>query len=181
MVAQTEALLIRGATTEEIVRELRNLGFGPIESLSALVKAAGLSFSDAEAAVIESPIWADQRDKVVTVQRIDPPEPPDAQTLTRLRATCRSEPRIAEAWVTGSRVTRSDGSFHESTDIALVLDPPFSRERGEDESRAERELLGKLDAAAPTTGRRGWVYVSKEAIAHEKRRYLKIYVRAATP
>ena len=38
-----------------------------------------------------------------TNQWIDPPEPPDAAPLERLRAVCHAEPRIAEAWVTGSR------------------------------------------------------------------------------
>jgi hypothetical protein len=97
--------------------------------------------------VIESPVWADYRDKLATNQWIDPPETPDAPALERLREACHTEPRIAEAWITSSRFTRLDGHSYVSTSMALVFDPPEGDIREETEPAREIELYAKLTAA----------------------------------
>src|SRR4051794_39052036 len=111
--------------------------------MSALIKAAGMTYDEAKTAVIESSVWADQRDTLATNQWIDPPETPDGPALERLREVCRTEPRIAEAWVTGSRFTRPDGHSGVSTSLALIFDPPEGghtrRDRGRETDRALHE------------------------------------------
>jgi hypothetical protein len=90
--SRAKSLFEQGATTEEVVRGLRSDGLSLIESISALAQAAGMSGSDASAAVLDSPTWADERSLVTTNKWIDPPHPPDAETLERLRAACHEEP-----------------------------------------------------------------------------------------
>ena len=119
-------------------------------------------------------------DGTATNQWIDPPEPPDADTLKRLRAVCHAEPRIASAWVTGSRFTRPDGTCVDSTAIALVFDPPLEDVRNSDtESRADHwAIIEKLDAAAPlTSGNRSWLSVDEQIIAAKTKHCRLIYSR----
>jgi hypothetical protein len=52
---RTRGLLEKGNPIEEVVRVLRAEGFQMIESMSALIKAGGVSFDDARTAVIDSP------------------------------------------------------------------------------------------------------------------------------
>ena len=160
---------------EEVVRELRVESFQMIESMSALIKAGGVSFEDAKTAVIDSPVWADQRDRVSTRRWVDPPERPDPNAVERLREACRDDPRINEVWVTGSEMTRYDGSSSVATDLALVLDPPATDLR--DEDAATVELITRLHAAWPITGPRGWLCVSREMIAREEEHCVAIYSR----
>jgi hypothetical protein len=81
--ARTRELLDRGDPIAEVVRELRVEGFTMIESMSALIKAGGVSYADAKTAVIDSPVWVDQRDRVTTNRWVDPPERPDQKAVER--------------------------------------------------------------------------------------------------
>jgi hypothetical protein len=121
--ARTRKLLDKGDTIEEIVRDLRDDGFNMIESMSALIRAGGLPFSDARAAVIDSPVWADQKDRVSTNRWVDPQERPDTEVVERLNTACSELPRIAEVWVTGSKMTRHDGSSDVRTALAIPPRP----------------------------------------------------------
>ena len=151
-----------------------------IESTSALIKVGGASYADAKSAVIDSPVWADQRDRVTTNKWIDPPDPPDREALERLTAAFLEEPRIVGAWITGSSVTRADGSSYDSTDVALILDPPFGDLRDEDEVRGSAEFVARLESAAPANGRRHWIYATEELIAAHADHCQKVYTRAGT-
>jgi hypothetical protein len=175
--ARTRELLDKGDPIEEVVRELRVEGFQMIESMSALINAGGVSYDDAKTAVVDSPVWADQRDRVATRRWVDPPERPDRDTVERLREACSEDPRIKEVWVTGSEMTRHDGSSDVSTDLAIVLDPPKTALRDEDEIAVSIEIITRLDAAWPTTGRRGCLWVSREMIAREEKHCVAIYSR----
>src|SRR5262245_28732228 len=172
--ARTRELLEKGDPIEEVVRELRAEGFQMIESMSALIKAGGVSFDDARTAVIDSPVWADQRDRVVTRRWVDPPERPDRDAAERLRQACSEDPRVQEVWVTGSEMTRHDGSSDVDTALAVVLDPP-GMDLPEDESV---ELITRLGAAWPMTGRRrGYLWVSREMIAGNAKHCVAVYSR----
>ncbi len=160
-------LLERGDPLETVVRELRVEGFGLIESLSALIKA-GVAYEDARSTVIDGPVWADQRDKVAMNRWVDPPERPDQESVERLRAACSQIPRIAELWLTGSQMTRHDGSSDLSTALAIVLDPPAPSLLDEKELEATTsEIMTRLDTAWRPIGRRSWLWVSREIIAGE--------------
>jgi hypothetical protein len=104
---------------------------------------------------------------------IDPPEPPGEEALERLRSVCREHPRIVEAWVTGSRLADDGGPARDSTGIALVLDPPLE----EEETRTADALVARLDAAAPTPGRRSWSFVSHELLESLGARAFRFYAR----
>jgi hypothetical protein len=149
--------------------------------MSALIKAGGLSYDDARAAVIESPVWADHRDKIATNQWIDPLEAPDGPTLERMREVCLSEPRIAEAWITGTRFTRSNGTSDVSTSVALVLDPPeveIVHDRAKDAWQIE--FFMRLAAIWPTGGLGGWMCVTRGIVEAEREHCLPVYSRAET-
>lgn len=172
--ARTRELLDKGDPIEEVVRELRVEGFGMIESMSALIKAGDVSFDDAKAAVFDSPVWADRRDQVVTRRYVDPPERPDPDTAERLRETCSEDPRIREVWVTGSEMTRHDGSSDVSTALAIVLDPPGTSLPDEESI----EIITRMNAAWPMTARsRGYLWVSHEMIAREEKHCVAVYSR----
>jgi len=172
--ARTTELLDRGDSVEEVVRELRAEGFQMIESMSALIKAGGVSFDDARTAVIDSPVWADQRDRVVTRRWVDPPEHPDPDIADRLRRACSDDLRIQELWVTGSETTRHDGSSDVSTDLAIVPDAPETALRDEDCI----EIITRLRAAWPMTRRhRGHLWVSREMIARNEKHCVAVYSR----
>jgi hypothetical protein len=179
-VARTRALLDRQFGTAEVVQALRDEGYSPITSMSGLIKAGGRTFDDARTAVIESPVWADHRDKIATNQWIDPPETPDAPALTRMREVCRTEPRIAEAWITGSRFTRADGASDVHTSVALVLDPPELELDMQDETEFARqiEVFTKLTAAWPTGGLRGWMCVSRAIVDSHREHCMPVFARA---
>lgn len=70
-------------------------------------------------------------------------------------------PQIAEAWLTGSRMTPEDGSPpYDTTDILFVLDPPLDPSGNKDDLRSQIEDLEH--ALAPTGYKsephRGWVF-----------------------
>jgi hypothetical protein len=176
-VARTRALLDQHLPTEAVVQALRDEGYSPIISMSALIKASGMTYDDARTAVIESPVWADHRDKIATNQWIDPPATPDAPALERMREVCRTEPRIAEVWITGSRFTRSDGASEESTSIALVLDPPGVDPPDETETARQIDLFTKLRAAWPAGGLRSWMCVTHGILEAHGEHCLPVYSR----
>lgn len=172
--ARTRELLDKGDPIEEVVRKLRDEGFRMIESMSALARAGGLSHDDARTAVLDSPVWADQRDQVVTRRWVDPPECPNGDAAERLREACSEDPRIEAVWVTGSEMTRHDGSSHVNTDLAIVLDPPETSPPDEESI----EIITMLGAAWPMTGRRrSYLWVSREMIAREEKHCVAIYSR----
>jgi hypothetical protein len=96
-VGRAKEMVARGATTGEIVGALHDEGFSIIVSMSALVRGAGMGSADARQAVLENPIWASQRDSVFTRKWIDPPDPPDEETLERLRACAVRSPGLSSA------------------------------------------------------------------------------------
>jgi len=145
-----------------------------IESMSALLKAGGVSFDDAKAAVFDSPVWADRRDQVVTRRYVDPPERPDLDTAERLREACREDPRISEVWVTGNEMTRHDGSSDVSSALAIVLDPPETSLQDEESV----EMITRLNVAWPITGRRGYLWVTRETIARNEKHCVAVYSRS---
>ena len=142
--ARTRELLDNGDPIEEVVRKLRGEGFRMIESMSAVAKAGGLSHDDAKTAVLDSPVWADQRDRVVTRRWVDPPECPDRDAAERLREACSEDPRIEAVWVTGSEMTRHDGSSDVNTALAIVLDPPETVHSGRRERRNHHNARCRL-------------------------------------
>lgn len=106
---------------------------------------------------------------------IKAPQTPDEATLERLRARCSTEPRIVQAWLTGSRVTPSDGSpAYETTDIALVLDPPEKP----GEQAAMTELITNLGSCLDLGARRGWLSVSETQIRRQGEHAVLLYSRA---
>jgi hypothetical protein len=169
--ARTRALLEKGDPIDEVVRELRAEGFQMIESMSALIKAGGVSDDDARGAVMDSPVWADQRDRVVTRRWVDPPERPDRDAAERLRQACSEDPRVQELWVTGSEMTRHDGSSDVTTALAIVLDPLETTPRDEDSI----EIITRLRAAWPMSGRRGFLWVSRDMIAGREQSCVAVY------
>jgi hypothetical protein len=169
---RTKALLDRGDPIEEVVRQLRVEGFRIIESMSAIIKASGMSYEDGKTAVIDSPVWADQRDQVVTRRWVDPPQRPDQDTVERLREACGEDPRIEEVWVTGSEMTRHDGSSDVSTELAILLDLPAT-ELGDEE---RFDMITKLGAAWPKKCQ-GWLWVTREMIARNEQHCVAIYSR----
>ena len=177
-VARTRALLDQQLATEAVIQALRDEGYSLITSMSALIKAGGMTYDDARTAVIESPVWADHRDKLATNQWINPPETPDAPALERIRDVCRTEPRVAEAWITGSGFTRSDGASEVSTSIALVLDPPEVDPADQTQAAWQIELFTKLTAAWPTGGLRSWMCVTHGIVEAKREHCLPAYSRA---
>jgi hypothetical protein len=170
--ARTRELLDKGDPVEEVVRELRVEGFQMIDSMLALINA-GLSFDDAKTAVFDSPVWADQRDRVTTRRWVDPPERPDGDAVDRLREACSEDSRIKEVWVTGSEMTRHDGSSDLTTALAIVLDPPATSPPDEQSI----ETMTRLRAAWPMKGRRGYLWVSDEMIARNDKHCVAVYSR----
>ena len=175
LLARTHALLERQAPIEEVVRRLRAEGFGLAESIGALIKEGGMSPSEARMAVVDSSAWADIGDGDTGRWIPIPPTTPDDETVERLRAACTEEPRIVEAWFTGRRVTRADGTSKEITGIALVLGSPF---RYTDDDEPTRETIARLHAAAAHAHFREWLYTERLA-GYSKNHALRIYTRAA--
>src|SRR5262245_18609082 len=103
----------------------------------------------------------DERARTMSRQPIAAPDPPEGAALDALIAAFRNEPRIAEAWLTGSRITPGDGApAYEQTDIGLVLDPPFEDGGGYDGTM----FVHRLREAAPGCDVRGWLFVSETQI-----------------
>jgi hypothetical protein len=122
--ARARELLDGGATIEQAISGLREAGFGRMESAAALIEATQMSHSEVVRAVFHSPVWADAMGW--TDDWIDPLELPDPAALARLREFCAAEPRIAEAWIRGSRFLGYDGRLSDRTAIAFVFDPPVA-------------------------------------------------------
>jgi hypothetical protein len=107
------------------------------------------------------------------------PDPPDAGAVAELCEQLRQVARISEAWVVGSRMTPDDGApSRETTDLALVLDPPLSDQP--DETRMEisavwTELDERVHWSRPG---RGLLLVSAAQIRHHEPRAVQIYSRA---
>jgi hypothetical protein len=171
-------MLDGGATAEEVVRDVRTQGFSVIEATFVLMTAAGLSYAEAmQGVVLGSPICADRR--AAFDRWIEPPAALDEDTLDRLRKVCRGEPRIVEAWLTGTRFTRSDGSWSEGTDIALILEPAFQAEpQSEAQIEEEDELAERLLEAAVIGVPGNWFFVTKEILEAHAERCIQIYTRA---
>lgn len=110
-------------------------------------------------------------------ESIAPPEEPDEVTLARLRDQFELLPRIAEAWLTGSRLTPDNGSPpYETTDILLVLDPPIERENARDLRGQIEELEEALEATRyKRAPHRGWIF-GREAPREAQAR--RIYSRS---
>jgi hypothetical protein len=175
---RARALFEQGAATDEVVKALRAAGVDMLASIHALAHGGDLSRSEARVAVLEGETWADQRHLFSTNEWIDPPDLPDAATLERLHATCRDEPRISGAWLTGSRFTRPDGSTRATTAIAFVVDPAL--EKDETSQATHWEFLTEVLAAwpdprqAPTS----LLDVSEDIIAAKAAHCQLIYSRA---
>ena len=174
---RARALFERGAATDKVVSALRAEGVGMLASIQALAQGGDLSHSEARTAVRESATWADQRHLLSTNEWIEPPDVPNTATLDRLRATCRHEPRLSSAWLTGSRFTRPDGSTRDSTAIAFVFDPPL--ENAETSQATPYELLPDLLAAWPDPRQApsSLLYVSDDIIAAKPELCQLIYSR----
>jgi hypothetical protein len=158
LVACTRDLVQRGVSTEEIVSQLRRDGFSLVESIAGLIRAGGMTSAEAREAVVDSPTWADVRESVESHRWIEPPNPPANDSIERLRAACEADPRIAEAWFIGRRMTRGDGSIREHDGLAVVLCEPFPDRVPPTE--AEIELMEKLTSAAPEVDVGGWLFTS---------------------
>jgi hypothetical protein len=97
--------------------------------------------------------------------------------LEGLLARCTAEPWIAQAWLTGSRRTPSDGAHtYETTEIALVLDPPSVHEDESDEA-AMLDLIANLHASTGAR-RSSYVFVSETLIRAHSEHAVLLYSRA---
>jgi hypothetical protein len=76
-------------------------------------------------------------------------------------------------------MTPSDGPPHESTDIALVLGPPFDLETEEIRDLLSRGLPEWSRPASSANGARGWLFVSETIIREESEHCVRIYARAS--
>lgn len=175
LIARTRALFECQVPAGEVIRHLRADGFGFAESIAALIKQGGMTAPEARAAVVDSPTWADMTESQTGRWIPVPPTPPDDETLERLRAACAQEPRIVEAWLTGRRDTRADGTSEETTGIAVVFDAPFSYTHDVEQTR---EPVARLRAAAARADLRRWVLTERFG-GYDKTHALRIYGRAA--
>jgi hypothetical protein len=114
--------------------------------------------AEARDAVVDSPTWADVRESVESHRWIEPTNPLGQNSLERLRAACDADPRIVEAWFTGRRMTRADGSVREHDGLAVVLAEAF--QGAEPITQAEIELMETLSAAATDVDIRGWLFTT---------------------
>ena len=106
----------------------------------------------------------------IRVSWIEPPSRPDEETLSRLREAVGSIPRVREAWLVGQRVTPDDGSkAYETTDVAVVLDPPLTVETRDEALAVIHELTEQLSASGFGSGKKqGWLFVNEDTIrAHQ--------------
>src|SRR5437763_8945402 len=104
VLARTQALVEGGASTDEIVSQLRADGFRLVESVAGLMRATGMTGAGALDAVASSPAWADVHETVESHRWIAPPNPPSDDSVEQLRAACDDDPRTEEAWFTGRRI-----------------------------------------------------------------------------
>ena len=158
VLSRTRALVEGGASTEQIVVQLRTDGFSLVESIAGLIRAGGLPGTEARDAVVDSPTWADVRETVESHRWIEPTNPPAPDSLERLRTACDADPRIVEAWLTGRSMTRADGSVREHDGLALVLAEAFPE--AEPITQAEIELIETLSAAASGIDIGGWLFTT---------------------
>ena len=107
-----------------------------------------------------------------------PPELPDENTIEEFRAVFRSQPRVREAWVVGSRNTPVDGSTaRDSADIAIVFDPPLP-DGHEEPGRALMDLMRMLEAKGHGRGTgRSWLILDPAVIAAHSEHATRIYSR----
>ena len=110
---------------------------------------------------------------------IKPSPIPDATALEPLLARFRDNPRVIEAWLVGSWITPSDGAPpYESTDIALVLDPPLTRDADTDRATVS-ELIAGLEVTSPITGRRrSWLFVGETIMRAHQDQAVLLYERS---
>jgi hypothetical protein len=115
----------------------------------------------------------------VTRRWIKPSVTLDPATLEPVVARFRDVPRIAEAWLVGSRITPSDGAPpYESTGVALVLDPPFAGD-AEADREAMVELIARLDDASPVADeRRSWLFVTEAIMREHREQATLLYTRS---
>jgi len=75
-------------------------------------------------------------------------------------------------------MTPSEGApAYETTDIALVLNPPLTP--GDASDQAEMELVANLGSALPDTeARRGWLFVTEAQIRRQSEHAVLLYSRA---
>lgn len=109
------------------------------------------------------------------------PDPPDEATVEKLCEGFRAIPRIAEAWVVGSRTEPQDGSAppRESTTIALVLDPPLPQEPPEVMTSAAVGFFEELRERVPwSEPGRGWLLGSASLLQSHEKVAVKIYARS---
>jgi hypothetical protein len=93
---------------------------------------------------------------------IKPSEVPDAAMLEPLPARFRGTRRIVEAWLVAGRITPSDGRPpYETTDIALVLDPPSIGDPEVDRAMMVDLIANLTEVSLMTEGRHGWLFVTQ--------------------
>jgi hypothetical protein len=143
--------------------------------MSALVKAAGMTDAKALAAIADSPAW---KNDLFTQHWIDPPTLPERGVLDRMASVCAQEPQILEAWITGGRMTRSDGSFRENTGVTLVLDLPSGDPSSDEQSLV---LAEKLSAVAPEFDIGHWRFTADKLTPDVEDHGLKIYPSGTPP
>ena len=173
LLARTRALVESGASTQEIVTQLRRNGFSLAESIAGLVRAGGMTGEEARKAVVDSPAWADVRETVEMRRWVEPANVPGADSLERLRAACGADPRIVEVWVTGRRMTRADGSVRERDGLAVVLAESFPGP--EPIPEAQTELMETLIAAAQDVDIGTWMFTTHSVGAEVSKCGVLIY------
>lgn len=134
--------------------------------------------TEARDAVVDSPTWADLRETVESHRWIEPRNPPAKGSLERLRAACDADPRIVEAWFTGRRMTRADGSVREHDGLAVVL--ANTSQGAEPISRAQIELMETLSAAASELDIGGWLFTTHR-VSSDVSRYGVLIYRSSDP
>ena len=55
-------LVLRGASTDEVLQALRDAGASPVASMKVLRNTTGVGLAEAKVIVWSSNVWADQRD-----------------------------------------------------------------------------------------------------------------------
>jgi hypothetical protein len=173
VLSRTRALVEGAASTEQIVTQLRGEGFSLVESIAGLIRARGMTGAEARDAVVDSPTWADARETVESHRWIEPRNPPGQGSLERLRAACDADPRIVEAWFTGRRMTRADGSVREHDGLAVILAEAF--QGAEPITRAQIELIERLSAADSDLDIGGWMFTTHRVSSDVSRYGVLIY------
>jgi hypothetical protein len=108
---------------------------------------------------------------------IIPPKLPDEGLLERLRDACRLRPRIAEAWLVGTRMIPVDGSRPWEASLIGLLDP--SHEPGRDDSLT---LYSELAEATGWGGAadEGWRMLTPTEVSEHADDVVRLYSRGST-